>query len=168
MGKIILLLVLLFSYGCVKKQIKKNNSVSESVEKKIDTTEKMSSTNSLDGFDVGDYNTNPGYNGQVRDSVRNAEPKMGYDGFNKFLKKNLRYPETAKENKKEGTVIIDAMVDAKGEIFVIGIWGFGYGSEEEAKRLVKAAGKWRPALDLKKNKTLATSVLIEVEFELDK
>ncbi len=120
----------------------------------------------LDNFDPGDYSLGDSIQGKIRENTKDPEPIIGYEKFNKLLKDDLKYPELAKKAGKEGKVLVEIMVDAKGDVFIMDKWGFGFGSEEEAIRLIKSAGKWKPAIDLDKKLTFAMSVMIQVDFNL--
>jgi len=65
-----------------------------------------------------------------------------YPGGNKamddFIKKNLRYPEEALQQKIEGTVAVEMDIDVFGTISAAKVkHGIGHGCDEEAVRLVK-------------------------------
>ena len=95
-----------------------------------------------------------------------AEPLIGFDAFEKHLEDSLRYPKEALQNKQEGRVMVDMTVDANGRLYFDAVWGFGYGSEQEAVRLIKSAGRWKPFKNLEVNKTMAGSQLIFIDFKL--
>ncbi|MEO8085400.1 MAG: energy transducer TonB [Bacteroidota bacterium] len=64
-----------------------------------------------------------------------------YPGGNKamdeFIKKHLRYPDEALENKIEGTVAVEIDIDVFGKVSAAKVkHGIGYGCDEEATRLV--------------------------------
>jgi len=63
-----------------------------------------------------------------------------------YLKTNLQYPQTAKQNGLEGKVIIKFVIDVDGSIKdpVILKDGIGGGCGDEAIRLVKSMPKWKP------------------------
>lgn len=72
--------------------------------------------------------------------------KDGEDGWKKYLKKNLKYPKKAWWEEMEGDVIVEFIVRKDGTItnikhLTVSEWGF----EEEAVRLIKNCGKWKPA-----------------------
>ncbi|CAN5353654.1 hypothetical protein BH11BAC1_BH11BAC1_05310 [soil metagenome] len=65
-----------------------------------------------------------------------------YPGGNKamdeFIKKHLRYPDEALENKIEGTVAVEIDIDVFGKVSAAKVkHGIGYGCDEEATRLVQ-------------------------------
>ncbi|MEO1257688.1 MAG: energy transducer TonB [Bacteroidota bacterium] len=62
----------------------------------------------------------------------------GPKAMKKFIGENLRYPQTALENKVEGTVYVRYDIDYKGTVTDAKvIKGIGHGCDEEAMRLAK-------------------------------
>ncbi len=62
-----------------------------------------------------------------------------------FLRKHIRYPIQARENNIEGKVLLQFVVDAKGDITNIQlIRGIGGGCDQEALRVVHSMPKWKP------------------------
>jgi TonB family protein len=64
-----------------------------------------------------------------------------YPGGNKamdeFIKKNLRYPEEAMQQRIEGIVAVEADIDVFGKVSAAKVkHGIGHGCDEEAIRLV--------------------------------
>lgn len=72
--------------------------------------------------------------------------KEGEAEMMKFLGKNIRYPEEAKEAGVEGIVVLSFVVDHEGRLDDIQvIKGLGKGTDEEAVRVVKLmSGNWLP------------------------
>ena len=71
-------------------------------------------------------------------------PKSDYD-FSAYLAKNMKYPAVAQENNIQGRVIVKFVVNPDGSISdVTVVRGIGGGCDEEAKRVVQAAPKWKP------------------------
>jgi len=69
----------------------------------------------------------------------------GNDKLFKFLSNNLRYPPQAVEMDIEGMVVVQFVVDKKGNINDIKIIKpLGGGCDEESVRIVKAMPKWKP------------------------
>lgn len=63
-----------------------------------------------------------------------------------YLVKNMRYPENAKEAGVEGKVIVQFVVDETGSTTNAKVTrGIGAGCDEEARRVVMAMPKWKPA-----------------------
>ncbi|GHA67439.1 TonB family protein [Pontibacter akesuensis] len=62
-----------------------------------------------------------------------------------FLSKKMRYPAAAQSAGVEGTVVVTFVVGTTGEITDIQVLkGLGYGTEEEAKRVISSMPKWKP------------------------
>lgn len=69
----------------------------------------------------------------------------GEEALLKYLKDNLQYPEEAKKNRVEGTVLIIFVVNEKGEVEGSMLMGedLGSGLSQEAIRLVDStSGMW--------------------------
>lgn len=74
--------------------------------------------------------------------AKNFLPKAQYKGGSKaigqFIAKHLKYPEEALKEKIEGTVVLRAAINYKGEVVDSKIKsGIGYGCNKEAQRVVK-------------------------------
>lgn len=62
----------------------------------------------------------------------------GKEAMQAFLRKHIRYPETAKKNKTEGTVKVDYSLNQQGKVIkATAVSGPQDGCREEAERLVK-------------------------------
>jgi protein TonB len=69
----------------------------------------------------------------------------GTDALRKFLQRNLKYPRQALSNAISGKVYVAFTVQASGEIADVQILkGLGYGTDEEAARVIKAMPAWTP------------------------
>jgi TonB family protein len=80
------------------------------------------------------------------DELVKAEPPKGTRAFNRYLKRNLNYPENAMENNIEGDVELSVQVNSDGSIGnILVAKSLGYGCDEEAIRLVREGGNWIPA-----------------------
>lgn len=78
-----------------------------------------------------------------------AEEMPEFDGGEKalinFLSKKIRYPAAAQRAGVDGTVVVTFVVGVTGEITDIEVLkGLGYGTEEEAKRVISSMPKWKP------------------------
>jgi TonB family protein len=88
--------------------------------------------------------------GVIKESQPNsyflAEPKGGRKAYKKYLAQNVSYPQQALENKIEGKVTVQFMVEPSGLIneFKV-IRSLGYGCDEEVIRLIKNGPKWAPS-----------------------
>jgi len=70
----------------------------------------------------------------------------GSDAWMRYLIRNLRYPREAVNNRIQGTVILNFIIDEKGRIKNINATGpTNGGLREEAIRLLRQSGKWIPA-----------------------
>ena len=100
---------------------------------------------------------------QARDTVRYPENNYdktftkveiesvypgGPNAWLRFLNKTLRYPDDAISNNIQGDVIVQFIVDEKGNLSDIeAISGPNTGGlREEAVRLISISGKWMPAI----------------------
>ncbi|GGK66422.1 energy transducer TonB [Rufibacter glacialis] len=71
----------------------------------------------------------------------------GLSKLMEFVGKNLRYPNAAQANGVEGTVVLSFVVGATGDITDIQVLkGLGYGTEEEAIRVMKKVPRWKPGM----------------------
>ena len=62
----------------------------------------------------------------------------GIKALRLFIKSNMKYPEAARANKIEGTVVLKYTINCKGELIETKIMkGLGHGCDEEAIRLTK-------------------------------
>lgn len=69
----------------------------------------------------------------------------GLDSMNKFVMRNLRYPDIALENCIQGTVIASFIVERDGSISNIEILkSIGGGCDEEVIRIIHKMPKWTP------------------------
>lgn len=69
----------------------------------------------------------------------------GWEGFYKFVRENLRYPNIALRMGVEGKVFLQFVVDETGHISQIEvIRGIGGGCDEEAVRVLQACPPWKP------------------------
>jgi len=81
-------------------------------------------------------------------SVIDVYPKYpgGDDARLWFLRKNIRYPETALKNSIQGVVIVVFIIEVDGTLSNIEVTkAIGGGCDEEAVRVVKLMPRWEPA-----------------------
>lgn len=63
-----------------------------------------------------------------------------------FLRKTVRYPETALKASIQGIVLVVFIIEIDGSVSNVGVdKGIGGGCDEEAVRVVKLMPKWEPA-----------------------
>jgi TonB family protein len=102
-----------------------------------------------------------------------AEVDPSYTGgtaeMRKFLKENIKYPESARENRLEGTVFVDFIVDEKGKVRdvttsdIIGD-DVDESFKAESVRVVSAMPGWKPGIQ--HGKAVDASFSIPITFEL--
>jgi len=73
-------------------------------------------------------------------------PPGGAEGYNIFLAKNIKYPQSAVDAGASGTVWISIVVDKDGTLTDIHVVkdGAGFGCAEEAVRVIKEMPPWKP------------------------
>jgi periplasmic protein TonB len=78
---------------------------------------------------------------------REPMPVGGMEAFNKFISKHLRFPQEAEEAHVGGRVFVSFVVEKDGSLsnFTI-LRGPGYGTNEEALRVLKMAPAWIPGI----------------------
>lgn len=74
------------------------------------------------------------------------EFKGGMPALGQFLSQNLHYPPAAQRAKVQGRVFISFVINKEGEVEDVEVLkGIGFGTDEEAVRVVKASsGRWVP------------------------
>lgn len=80
--------------------------------------------------------------------VRMVQVQASYEGWEKFLLKNLRAEVPVDNGAPTGrhTVVIEFVVDVDGSVSDIkALSNVGYGMEDEAIRVIKKSKKWIPA-----------------------
>ena len=79
---------------------------------------------------------------------KESEFPGGTAAWQRFLNKNLRYPDDALNNEIQGAVMVQFIVDKDGNVSdVEAVSGPDKGGlREEAIRVIKKSGKWTPAL----------------------
>lgn len=91
----------------------------------------------------------------------------GQKGFGTFLSQNIKYPELARVNKITGRVFVSFVVEKDGELSDIKILrGLGYGTDEEAVRVLKISPKWKPGIQ--NGKPVRVQYTIPISFQLSK
>jgi len=93
-----------------------------------------------------------------------ASPIQGMKKFLKWLKGEIQYPEEAKNQGIEGTVMVEFTVNADGTLSNFNIiQSLGYGCDEEAIRVLKTS-LWNPAVQ--GNQMTSSIVQVPVEFKI--
>lgn len=69
----------------------------------------------------------------------------GMTQFSNYIRQNLRYPEGAVTAKVEGKAFVSFVVTKSGSIRQVQVLkGIGYGTNEEAARLIQSMPNWNP------------------------
>ena len=100
-------------------------------------------------------------------SYEAARPAEGSRSFKKYLEDNLVYPEAAKTNEIEGTVVLELTIDESGNVYDIDVKrSLGYGCDQEAIRLVNEGPAWNAAK--RDGINAEDKVRVRVRFKLDR
>jgi len=89
----------------------------------------------------------------------------GEAAFAKYLSRNLRYPELARENGIYGKILVSFIIEKNGDLSNIAILrGIGSGCDEEAIRVLSKSPKWKAGIQNKQNVRVAYT--IPIHFKL--
>jgi TonB family protein len=87
------------------------------------------------------------------------------NNFRSFITKNLKYPESAVKSGAEGKVIVQFVVNSKGDVVQAQVLrGMNQALNNEALRCIGESPKWKPAKQ--GNKFVAQQFVIPVVFKL--
>lgn len=99
-------------------------------------------------------------------AVNSASFPGGDAAMRQFIKENMKYPETARNNGIEGIIDVAFTVKADGTIGGIKIVRMvDPDLEQEAIRLVKSMPKWTPAID--NGKAVDSQQSVKIDFSLE-
>lgn len=71
----------------------------------------------------------------------------GIDKFYNYLSKAIRYPGPAQENEIQGKVFVSFIIETNGTLTDLKVdRKLGFGTDEEALRVLKASPKWIPGI----------------------
>lgn len=83
----------------------------------------------------------------------------------KYIIKNLRYPEIARENNVQGKVYVSFIVSKDGSLREVKVLrGIGYGCDEEAMRVILRMPRWKPGTQ--RGKPVAVRYTLPFNFKL--
>jgi TonB family protein len=92
-------------------------------------------------------------------------PKGGLEAFYQYVMDNLKYPEEAKNDGKEGKVFVEFIVRRNGEIDQVKvIKGFHGACDEEALRVINQSPDWIPGY--KDDNAVDVRLILPVTFKL--
>ncbi len=90
----------------------------------------------------------------------------GIEKFYKFLGDNIKYPPMAQENNIQGNVFVSFTVEKDGSLTDIKIdRKLGYGTDEEAVRVLKLSRRWNPGMQ--NGKPVRVKYNIPIKFSLN-
>lgn len=90
----------------------------------------------------------------------------GQEALQRYMQKNLHYPPQALRNNIEGRVYISFTVQADGSIADVQVLkGLGFGTDEEAARVVKSMPLWKPGMQNKHS--VAVRYTMPITFRYD-
>lgn len=75
-----------------------------------------------------------------------SEYPGGASAWQRYLNKNLRYPQDAIDNEIQGTVVVQFIVDKGGNVSDVEAISGPKELREEAVRVIKKSGSWTPAV----------------------
>lgn len=94
------------------------------------------------------------------------EYEGGIQAMYTFLGENIKYPKEASEAGIQGKVFVTFVVGADGAVRDVKLMrGLGYGTDEEAIRVVKAMPKWKPGSQGGEN--VAVKYNLPINFKLE-
>lgn len=89
----------------------------------------------------------------------------GKQGILRHIEENLKYPESAKNQKIEGSVTVEYTIETDGSVDDINVIKSDHPVlEDEAKRVIKLLDKWIPSS--KKGKPIKTKYKQVINFKL--
>lgn len=94
-----------------------------------------------------------------------AQPVIGNEEYQTYLRNNIQYPKKAIDNKISGDVVISFIVDVDGSISSFSIdKDIGFDCAEELIRTVKSGPEWAPAQN--DGLSMKEKVSLKFNFEL--
>ena len=89
----------------------------------------------------------------------------GVEALMDYVSRNVKYPESAKENNLQGRVLVKFVIEKDGSVSNVEV-GRGWGNEldDEAVRVVKAMPKWKPGKQ--EGKPVRVSFMLPINFKL--
>ncbi|WP_033370552.1 energy transducer TonB [Hymenobacter norwichensis] len=90
----------------------------------------------------------------------------GQEALQRYMQQNLRYPPQALRNNIDGRVYISFTVQADGSIADVQVLkGLGFGTDEEAARVVKKMPAWKPGMQNKHSVAVRYTMPITFRYE---
>ncbi|MDO6440150.1 M56 family metallopeptidase [Cyclobacterium sp. 1_MG-2023] len=93
-------------------------------------------------------------------------PAEGVQGWNKYLSQNLKYPQSARDQKKEGTVYVQFIINKEGRLVNPSvIRSVDPDLDAEALRVIKNSPDWTPGKQ--KGKEVNVKIQLPIRFKLN-
>lgn len=130
------------------------DSVSEKTEEKVEQETKKEEVKEVEKTETKKEEKKTTQKKEVKKEVveeiviadTDPQPVGGYAAFYQYVRKNLHYPEAAKEQDIQGQVQVRFQVLKDGSIGKAKILkGIGGGCDQEALRVIRTGIKWTPA-----------------------
>ena len=97
---------------------------------------------------------------------RQPEFPGGIEKFYELLRANIKYPEDMRENRIEGKVFIQFVVEKDGSVTGLKtLRAPGYGSEEETERVLSSLPKWNPGYQ--NGNAVSVRYIMPIDFKLE-
>ncbi|MBB6612923.1 energy transducer TonB [Pontibacter sp. Tf4] len=120
----------------------------------------------LNGIDGGTGETAPADEALIYADVM-PQFEGGMDDLMKYLQRKMRYPGAAQSAGIEGTVVVTFIVDRTGKVSNVQVLkGLGFGTDEEAMRVVKGMPDWTPGQQ--NGRPVAVRYTLPIKFSLKK
>ncbi|WP_247236045.1 M56 family metallopeptidase [Telluribacter sp. SYSU D00476] len=107
-------------------------------------------------------------NGQPIFTVVEKVPEFpgGVNALFEYLGQNIKYPDAATRAKVQGKVFLSFVITTEGEIKDIQVLkGLGFGTDEEAIRVVSSMPRWRPGMQ--SGRPVNVKYNLPINFQLD-
>ena len=75
-----------------------------------------------------------------------SEYPGGAAAWQRYLNRNLHYPDEAQNNEIQGTVVVQFIVDKEGKVSDVEAISGPNELREEAMRVIRKSGNWTPAV----------------------
>ena len=133
----------------------------------IDVTESQNgSINGIEGIE-DQYSTGTG-DEEFDETIPFLNPELmpKFNGdLNKWLRKNLNYPERARESGVQGKIFIEFIVEKDGSITAAKVLRSVHPDlDREALRVVNSMPKWKPGMQ--RDKTVRVKFTIPITFRI--
>ncbi|MCC5927663.1 MAG: energy transducer TonB [Cyclobacteriaceae bacterium] len=93
-------------------------------------------------------------------------PEGGLQQLYRFISREMRYPEEARQSGIGGKVFVEFIIDKDGLVKDIRtVKGIGYGCDEEAERVLTGMPAWQPGMQ--RGQAVAVKMILPITFALN-